>query len=561
MVIATVGLAACLRARSEDRGAPVEIARDEPKAVVAAEAEPIAAPIERPIDRCGAAVAPPAPRPELATCAGGKTNQQVTILHVGDLHAHFQPDANGRSPFAILRAHADRRRRETGGALLFVDAGDALEKGSLADARSEGDATIHLLDRLGLDLRTLGNHDFAWGLPAVLRQIASPSHDVLASNVRPVRDGIDWRAKRYVIKEVGCAKIGLFGLLTEPYDETDERVDAPYFGLLEATHDLGAPGRYVDTARALVRELREVEGVHAVIAVDHLGMARDRALIDAVAGLDLVISGHDHLAIGGAIYGRHGAIVASGSPLTGPARVGEVVLEVDLVGRRARPSAATLRRIAELDDLDPAVQAEVERVIDCFVPEGDRPIADLAAPMGSGAIDVWSAIVDEGVRMRWPDVRAIFYEGWSRGGPLKGDLPAGPVTAQALADLAWPERQMPGTPGFTALEPIEIDGATLRTLCRVPLRPNAAGERLHRVCPPPDAIDVGARHRIAIERRPLHAPARAFVSVPEGFPAPPPRSNAVEIVDLLLDVAKARGRACRALDRDQPSPCRLPPAD
>jgi 5'-nucleotidase / UDP-sugar diphosphatase len=444
----------------------------------------------------------------------------------------------------VLRAHADRRRVETGGRVLFLDGGDAMEKGALAEVRSRGDATVRLLDQLGLDARTLGNHDFAWGLESVQQQIASPSHAVLASNIH----GEGFAAKRTVIFEVGCVRVGVFGLVINPYDETDERVDAPYLGTLAQDHDPGDADRYVSTAAALVRELRD-EKVDVVIGLNHLGIWRDRAIIDAVPGLDLVISAHDHAPINGYVQGKHGALVATGSFLGGrsEARIGETTLEIDLKTRAVKVAGAGFSRVDELRDLDAPVQAEVERLQQCFAADAEVPIADLDGSLGPYNVDAWTSVLDAALRARFPEAQAFLYEQSTSGGIVKGELAKGPVTPQMLADFAFSERQRVGGPGFTAFDEIVVDAATMRELCAATPR-----ERIHRVCP----AELGEQsYRVVIERRPLYAPNLAFASVPKLWPKPADET-AVEVMDVLMEYARARGKACRALDREVQSVCR-----
>lgn len=506
--------------------------------------------------RCAGEPMPIATTKPRAACDPSRSVERVTLLHFSDLHGHVQPYLPGkRSPLAVMRAFAERRRQETGGRVLFFDAGDDLEKGSLAEIRSQGEATVHLLDRLGLDARTLGNHDFAWGTDSVLRQAASEAHDVLATNIS-YEGPSTFGARRSVVYEIGCARIGVFGLVVNPYDETDERVDASYLGVFRQTHDAGDTEKYVSAASAEVRELREVEGVDAVVALDHLGIWRDRALVDAVPGLDLVISSHDHVAINGYVQGRHGAMVASGAFLGGAreGRIGETTLDVDVRAHAAKLVSATSHRVDDLRDLDTALEAEVERVVACFAPDADRSIADLDGALVNANVDTWTPVMDAAIRRRFPDAAGFLYEAWMYGGVAKGELARGPVTPQELADFAFSERQRAGGPGFTAFEPIEIDGMTLRDLCTAPLR-DPPGQHMRRSCP--SEIRDEQRYVFVVERRPLHAPSLAFLTVPKLWPKPPAdESHAVEAMDLLIEHARARGRACKALDRDVPATCR-----
>jgi hypothetical protein len=414
--------------------------------------------------------------------------------------------------------------------VLFVDAGDDLEKGSLIELRSRGEATVSLLDHLGLDARTLGNHDFAWGIESVRKQVASPSHAVLASNI----SGIN--AKRTVVFEVGCVRVGLFGILINAYDETDERVDAPYLGSLAQEHDPGDADRYLGVATALVRELREEQKVDLVIGVDHLGLARDKAIADAVPGIDLIISAHDHQPLNGYAQGKYAPLVATGTFLGGrnDARVGEATLEIDTRTRAVRLTSAGSTRLEDLRELDAPLQGEVERLQRCFAPDADTPVAELDAPLGPYQLDALNGLFDAALRSKFPEASAFLYEAWTYGGIVRGELPRGPITPQMLADFAFSERQKSGGPGFTAFQPLVVTGSELRAICAAPLR-ESTNQRMHRVCPA--QLDDATQYTLVIERRPLFAPHLAFVSPPK-LTLPENEDSAVEAMDLLIDYAR-----------------------
>jgi len=518
--------AACSR-RTEPAPPALAEARPAFHPVVVEPTAPIAA-----LSRCEGTPSPlPTPR-SFAACDATATTERLTILHVGDMHGHIHPYLSGnRSPFAVLRAFAERKRKETGGRALFVDAGDDLEKGSLIELRSRGDATIHLLDRLGLDARTLGNHDFAWDEQSVRKQVASNAHVVLASNIK----GLE--AKRTAVFEVGCVRVGVFGLVINPYDETDERIDAPYLGKFAQEHDEGDADRYVGVASALVRELREEQRVDVVVALNHLGLSRDKAIADAVPGIDLIVTAHDHQALTGTIQGKYAPMVGTGTFLGGKsdARVGETVLEIDLRTRAVRLATATSTQLETAADLDESVQGEVERLQRCFAPDADTPIAELDAPLGPNQLEAVNELIDAALRARFPQASALLYESWSYNGIVRGDLPRGPITPQMLADFAYSERQRSGGPGFTAFVPIELDGETLRAVCSAKLRENT-GQRVHRVCPA--QLDDHAKYTLIIERRPLHTPHLAFVSPPKLTPEGD--EHAVEAMDVLIDYFRSK---------------------
>ena len=65
----------------------------------------------------------------------------------------------------------------------MLDAGDDYEKGAVAELRSGGETTRRMVQALPIDVRTIGNHDFAYGEEAVLRDVSLSAHPVLAANV------------------------------------------------------------------------------------------------------------------------------------------------------------------------------------------------------------------------------------------------------------------------------------------------------------------------------------------------------------------------------------------
>jgi hypothetical protein len=495
-------------------------------------------------------------------CDGAPAPERVTILHIGDTHGHWHPYLHGHSPFAYLRALADRKRAETGGRALFLDAGDDLEKGALAEYRSGGEATVAMLDQLGLDTRTIGNHDFGYGVESVLRQSETPAYDLLASNLAfaPPKGTVpgEFRGKRTVVYQVGCVRVGVFGLAINGYDETDERVDAPYLGVFDQRHDPGDPDRYVGVAAALVKELRERDGADYVIGLNHLGAMRDKPLIDEVPGLDLVISAHDHTPIKGYMAGRYGIAVNTGSFIGDWSKplVGEIEVEIDPRTKSSRLLSAEQVEVGSLGRFDEGVEAEARRLRSCFAPDADEVVGELVAPFGSGNHGEWTPVFDAALRKRFPSADALLYEAWTWAGVFKGTLFPGNVTPQNVLDAMFVEHQRPGGAGFSAFVEVPVKGSVLAEICKAKLAEPESWKKVRRVCPKPEAIEPEKGYRLVIERRPLHAPAYVLDGIPEGFPRPEDAvGQAAEAYEIFLDYARDRGRQCLAIDADVKTRC------
>ena len=243
---------------------------------------------------------------------------ELIILHTNDLHdqlmawgpsADFSPATAGddttQGGFSRLAALIQRERAAaTGTPVLLLDAGDFL-MGSLFSWLGPTEApALTLMQRMGYDALTLGNHELDWtpdGLAGVLaaavdRGFSSP---LLATNlVFPPGAATNLEAfatagriRRKLVKTMANGlKVGIFGLLGE-----GAAANAPLAGPLTF-------GDAVATASALVQELRQQDDVDLVIClshggVDETGAGEDAALAAAVPGIDVIIGGHTHVAL------------------------------------------------------------------------------------------------------------------------------------------------------------------------------------------------------------------------------------------------------------------------
>ena len=120
----------------------------------------------------------------------------LTLVHFNDLHARYHPriyDGEKVSPLALIKGFYESVKAENP-CTLFVSAGDEIEKGCVADTVSRGRSTLDVYKALGLDLRVLGNHDFAYGLDmtADLRHQGGRHSDLLEHQApqRPLGQGL-----------------------------------------------------------------------------------------------------------------------------------------------------------------------------------------------------------------------------------------------------------------------------------------------------------------------------------------------------------------------------------
>jgi 2',3'-cyclic-nucleotide 2'-phosphodiesterase (5'-nucleotidase family) len=451
-------------------------------------------------------------------CGQRGDTASFTLLHVNDLQARYSERIDGKSRYARL-AGAIRAIREETPASLVLDAGDDYEKGSLLDLRTEGAATRAIVHALPFDVRTLGNHDFAYGERSVRDDVRASPHPVVLANVRDPQDPALFRP--YVALDVGCARVGVFGLVTRPYGSDDEQEDADY-GVLD--HD----PRFIEIAERIVGRYRGE--VDVMVALTHLGKVPDTYLAREVPGIDLVVGGHSENTLpkplrvlrtdGTTAYvlqtGRYGE------------NLGRADIAIDLRSRKVDIERYTLLPIDASSPVDESMHQLVARLESDSLPGLHDPIAtvtrersprdlvDLLAHVARRELDADALVV--GKDAFW------------------GKLSAGPITLQRLYDLVLAQKQPIGTPGFTSLWTVDVPAQELDRM-RSRLRRNSPYVFAYT---PGGATGRGKKVRLALEKRILEHPNLAFYA---GERLPPqwlPGRYGAELIDLLEKHARAQ---------------------
>ena len=435
--------------------------------------------------------------------AGSRRAGTLSFVHVADLHASYNPGDDGVSPYAFLAGYV-AARRALNPATVFTDGGDDLEKGSLAELASRGAATRAIVHAMGFDVRTLGNHDFAWSAAETLAFARDPSATVVTSNVRYLGPEGAFQTVPSTVRNVGCWRVGFFGLIPEPYGADGRQQDDDYYPDFPTDNDT------TEAARRIVDELRP--RVDVLVLVSHLGLSADRALAHALPGIDVILGGHSHSTtptpeqVGSTLIvhpGAHGKTVALLDLHLDPARG-------TLVGTDFALSPID----AGLAEPDSAVQAVVEAQLATWAPDAlqavgrlERPrkrfeIAEISARAAVAVLGVDAALVD----------RDLVDQPWN-------DLT---VRRQALADTWTGMRAPPGSPGIDALYSAEVSGADLRALW------SYADERWHVVVPFP--LDEHATYTLALPKRAVADPS-AGLPVVTTLVAPRLLCEAWELLD------------------------------
>ncbi len=441
-----------------------------------------------------------------------------TIAHFNDLQARYGDLVPGKSRYGFIAGWL-RAVKDEEPSTLVVDAGDDYEKGSIADLRSLGEATRRMVQALPIDVRTIGNHDFAYGESAVLRDVQLSAHPVLAANVHDAQGG---PFQPYAAAQVGCVRVGVVGLVANHYGSDDQPNDDAFDGVF--VHD----DHYARILRATVLEHRSE--VDVMIALTHLGLYTDLELAIEVPEVDVFVGGHsEDLVRDGQPYlkrdGRTGWVFQAG-------HYGEHVGRADFVFDR-QSGALRLQRYVMTDvDASLPYAEDVGRTAHAleqmFAPDASRPIAIARAPIDQADMP---KLVFHAARDRWA-IDALFIGKdvfWT-------GLPSGPVTLQRMFDAVPVQREPSGTPGFTSLHIVTMTGAEL-----LDLKQRAFSGYATLL---PDNLVMGRSYRLALDKRAFEHPPM----VAGGVTFPSQARYAGEIIDVLDAYAHARTTRGLTLD-------------
>lgn len=234
----------------------------------------------------------------LVACSGASA-QKLTIMHFNDTHSHLEPERAGKSAGrggVIERAAlVDSVRNAVGRRnFLLLHAGD-FNQGTSYYTTLGGMLEVGLVNALGYDVITLGNHEFDDGIEHLGRRLAGLKCPVVCSNYDFSQFELGKYVKPYVVLKRGGMRIGIFGMLTD-ITKVVERTIADRLPKFDD----------VETANRWASYLKNEKKCDIVIALTHLGMDNedfmDQDLVRATRNIDLVVGGHSHTFIKDIVY-------------------------------------------------------------------------------------------------------------------------------------------------------------------------------------------------------------------------------------------------------------------
>lgn len=224
---------------------------------------------------------------------GASAQKTVTILHTSDTHSCILPLNKNLADTVIAdrggflrRINMLKQERQKNPSLLLFDCGD-FSQGSSYYTMFKGDVEVGLMNQMGYDAGTIGNHEFDSGLDNMTRLFKMANWPIVCSNYDFGDTELKDIVKPYLVLKRQGVKIGIFALCP------------PMEGLVsEANYKPLTFLDPVEVTNKMVDILRNQKKCDVVICLSHLGWEKteytDNKLIQNTSGIDLVLGGHSH---------------------------------------------------------------------------------------------------------------------------------------------------------------------------------------------------------------------------------------------------------------------------
>ena len=231
----------------------------------------------------------------LITLGGeAKKPKRLVILHTNDTHSQIFPITPqlpdtmkaGRGGF-LRRIAMLKEERAKHPDLLYFDSGDFFQ-GSAYFTMFKGDVEVGLMNQMGIDASTIGNHEFDFGMENMARVFKMANFPILCANYDFTGTVMEGITKPYIIIKRNGVKIGVFAVCPKMK------------GLVSDKNCVGV--KYLDPAKVALETATMLKGkkkCDVVICISHLGWNSnlgedDQYMIQGSRNIDLVLGGHTH---------------------------------------------------------------------------------------------------------------------------------------------------------------------------------------------------------------------------------------------------------------------------
>ena len=391
--------------------------------------------------------------------AADEKSNDIVILHTDDAHCGVN-DNLGYAGVAAYKAEMEK----THNYVALVDCGDAIQGESIGTL-SAGAYLVDIMNEVGYDFATFGNHEFDYKLPQLAKLTKQAKYQYLACNFKYIGKGTsDLNYKPYEIVTYGDKKVAFIGIVTP---ESFTKSTPAYFQdesgnyIYSFSEDETGTALY-ETVQKTVDEARAA-GADYVIAMGHLGNEgitdrwTSKAVIANTTGIDAVLDGHDHVAGVQKVANKDGKQIVLTEPGTKFENLGKLTIKTD------GTITAELISPKEFTEKDAGITAYITKLTDTFkeyvskvvakssiaLPDkdenGNRLVRNHETALGDLCADAFRVMMDADI-------------GIMNGGGIRKPIKAGDITLDNILSV-FPWGNLPckmEVTGQTVLDMLEM---------------------------------------------------------------------------------------------------------
>ncbi|MBR5641405.1 MAG: bifunctional metallophosphatase/5'-nucleotidase [Firmicutes bacterium] len=217
-----------------------------------------------------------------------KNLKKLTLLHSNDMHGDFlaeNVDENLVGGLSLLSGYVNKVRQEDEN-VIYAIAGDMF-RGSIIDSEFKGLSTIQIMNMLGPDVVTVGNHEVDYGIAHLLFLEKCAEFPIINANLHINTNGARLFRSHHII-EIDGMKILFIGIITDvalQQCKADGLIGS-FVSIEDAADEIG---RICNTYNAV--------DIDFTVLLTHIGFEEDKKLAELLQpewGVDVIIGGHSH---------------------------------------------------------------------------------------------------------------------------------------------------------------------------------------------------------------------------------------------------------------------------
>ncbi len=222
----------------------------------------------------------------LVSCAQPKSTEEshIYIISTNDMHANIE---------AMPRLATLVKEFEAKGEVVLVDSGDRVTGNAYVDDDAEpGIPMIELMNAVGYDVVTLGNHEFDKGREALYAMVDASEFEWVCSNIS---DAEGSGFSPYVTATIEGVDIAFVGVVATDFNGRPMGGDASYVGF-----------SFTDDVATAFEVGKSLSGkADFVVLLSHMGFDMDSRLAEMSAKYDWIAGGHSHDVVNEPTNGVH----------------------------------------------------------------------------------------------------------------------------------------------------------------------------------------------------------------------------------------------------------------